>query len=286
MTTANPSDAPSLDRIADLLICPGCSESLAIRPEAASCPQCGAKYPIRDGIPLLARMGTTDTWTGGSDPAELDSKQYQEQYHEVARAAEYNAAYRERLFKRMSTAREYGLLKRLLQSQGHCGMILELPCGGGRLSPQIAPFADLLVEADIAEGQVLYGKRNVTSATPRIWLTASAFHIPFREGSFDGAVCVRLCHHLPAAIERERLIRELLRVSKRFVIMTFFDYHSVKNLLRRMRQPFDHKPPKMTMTVDEVARLAARHGAKLAECPALASLSSGHRYALMVKGES
>ena len=277
------SGSTNLARISDILICPYCSAGVRIQPDQLCCSSCGATYPVRDGVPLLARMGTADTWAGDRRQEAATSQAYQEKYRELDEAAQYNADYRERFLKRMSTLREYRLLQRLLRSQGRSRRILELPCGGGRLSPQIAPHADLLVEADIAEGQVLYGKRNVTSDTPRIWMTASAFHIPFQNDSFDGTVCIRLCHHLPTASERERLIKELFRVSQRFVLMTFFDHHSVKNWLRRVRRPFNHKPPKSTMTVSEVRQLARDNGAELVACPSLAALSSGHRYALMVK---
>jgi hypothetical protein len=67
------------------------------------------------------------------------------------------------------------------------------------------------------------------------------------------------------------------------VIMTFFDYHSLKNLGRRLRQPFDHQPPKSTMTVSRVRELAAAGGADLVACPAVSPIGSGHRYGLMVK---
>lgn len=96
-------------------------------------------------------------------------------------------------------------------------------------------------------------------------------------------MCVRLNHHLPTADERERLVRELLRVARKFVVMTFFDYHSLKNLGRRLRRPLDKKPPKMTMTVARVHELAREGGFELVEWPALARLGSGHRYALMVE---
>lgn len=269
-----------------MLICPNCAAGMMIQPDQLRCSGCGAQYPIREGVPLLARMGTVDTWDDDRAKDDRNSQAYQEQYRELDKAAQYNADYKERLFKRMSTAREYWLLRSLLQSQGHSERILELPCGGGRLSAQIEPFTDLLVEADIAEGQVLYGKQNAPHDKPRIWMTASAFHIPFRNDSFDGTVCVRLCHHLPTENERERLMKELFRVSRRFVLMTFFDYHSLKNRLRRIRRPFNHKPPKSTMTVDNVRRLARENGAELVECPALAFLGSGHRYALMVKSKT
>jgi ubiquinone/menaquinone biosynthesis C-methylase UbiE len=117
-------------------------------------------------------------------------------------------------------------------------------------------------------------------------MTASAFHIPLRDESVDATVCVRLCHHLPTSAERERLLRELLRVSRRFVIMTYFDFHSVKNALRRLRRPFTGKPPKMTMKTSRVAELAKEGGAELVACPAVSLLGSGHRYAMMVKGKA
>ena len=83
----------------------------------------------------------------------------------------------------------------------------------------------------------------------------------------------------------ERLIEELLRVSRRFVVMTFFDFYSLKNWLRRARRPFNKKPPKLTMKVERVRELAAANGARLVKYPMLAPTSSGHRYALMVKDQ-
>jgi len=98
-------------------------------------------------------------------------------------------------------------------------------------------------------------------------MSASGFQIPLRDASVDGTVCVRLTHHLPTETERVRLVRELLRVSRRFVIMSFFDYYSPKNTLRRLSRPFNRKPPKSTMKVRELRRLAQDCGATLVESP-------------------
>jgi hypothetical protein len=151
------------------------------------------------------------------------------------------------------------------------------------LSKPLAETTDLLVEADIALGQVLYGAGRRDWTTPEVRMTASAFHVPFRDRAVDGVVCIRLCHHLPTPAERTRLLVELLRVADRFVLMTFFDFRSLKNLLRRARRPFDHKPPKHTMRVEEVARIGADHGFALRRCPPLSRMGSGHRYALLVR---
>jgi hypothetical protein len=74
-----------------------------------------------------------------------------------------------------------------------------------------------------------------------------------------------------------------MRVSRRFVIVTFFDHYSLKNLTRRMRHPFNRKPPKMTMTTERVAELAQKGGGRLVAAPPLSRIASGHRFALIVK---
>jgi len=89
-------------------------------------------------------------------PADRTSKAYQQNYQKDQRAATYNTKYRDRWTKRISTWREFGLLDRILRNQGRCKVLLDLPCGGGRLSPPMARYADLLIEADVALGQLRY----------------------------------------------------------------------------------------------------------------------------------
>ncbi len=268
--------------VSRLLACPDCGGEVSREGDSVRCRACAATFPVREGIPVFARFGTVEE-PSGAKPA-LTSEKYQQNYQDVTEATRYNKMYTSSFSKRWSTQREFTLLERLLASQPRCASLLDLPSGGGRLSPQIAQYTDLLIESDIALGQVQYGRQNGrVPATRQFWMTASGFHIPLKTGSVDGVVCVRLSHHLPTSAERERLLRELLRVSRRFVVMTFFDHHSLKNLGRRLRQPFDRKPPKMTMTVARVRELAREGGADLLACPALSPIGSGHRYALLVK---
>jgi uncharacterized protein YbaR (Trm112 family)/SAM-dependent methyltransferase len=263
------------------LACPDCRADLAGRSHALQCLKCGRDFEIRDGIPLLLPRALAE-----AEPPSLPdgtSHAYQQNYREVERAERYNAKYSKQALKRASTRREFQLIERLLGSVPRSEVLLDLPSGGGRLSPALAPFTDLILEADVAFGQLQHGRTGPPLATPQLWLNASAFDIPLRDQGVDGTVCVRLAHHLPAASERERLVGEILRVSKRFALMTFFDFHSTKNRLRRLRQPFDGKSPKITMTRQELRALAGRSGFSLVACPALSRLFSGHRYALMVR---
>lgn len=271
-------DAPrALQPLLELLACPWCRAALDWRPAGLGCSSCPAQFPARDGIFDLARRGTAETW--GAADSEGSSQAYQDAYAALEPAQHYNREYEVRTFKRLSTQRERNLIARLLRPHGRVQHLLELPCGGGRLSPSFAPWTELLVQVDTGWGQLLHANRRPTLDTPRVLLAASGFHVPFRDASLDGVACVRLSHHLPTGDERRRLLQELLRVARRYVLMTFFDHHSLKNRLRQRTK----KPPKMTMRVDEVRGIAREHGAELVAAPMLSWVGSGHRYAMMVK---
>lgn len=267
--------------LAGRLACPECRAALDWRSHALRCLECGRDFAICDGIPLLLPLALAEAEAEPNRGQESSSRAYQENYREVERAERYNAKYSKQVLKRASTRREFQLIERLLGSLQRSEVVLDLPSGGGRLSPALAPFADLILEADVAFGQLLHGRSAPPLATPQIWLNASGFDIPLRDQAVDGTVCVRLAHHLPAASERERLVHEILRVSKRFALMTFFDFHSTKNRLRRLRRRFDGKQPKITMTQGELRALAEPRGFSLVTCSPLSRLFSGHCYALM-----
>jgi SAM-dependent methyltransferase len=283
--------ARKLDTPADLATlacfwaCPTCRGPLVASPDLIRCTACGAGHALHAGIPLFARFGSAEAWSGADRPART-SEDYQREYQRRDAADGYNAMYSERWHKRWITRREQALLGGLLASQPRSTSLLDLPSGGGRLSAVMAPHTELLLEADIALGQLLHGREHQRVAARQLWLTASGFHIPLRDRAVDGVVCVRLNHHLPTADERERLLAELLRVARRFVVMTFFDHHSLKNWLRRARAPFDGKPSKMTMSVARVRELAAEGGFDLVAWPTLMHLGSGHRYALLVRRDA
>jgi len=110
------------------------------------------------------------------------------------------------------------------------------------------------------------------------WLTASAFLIPLKEGVVDGILCNRLAHHL-AGVEQERLIGELLRVSKRFVILSYYDYDSFKSRGRRLRG----KNPGYTLRRSDLDAMAKRHGASIEMDLPLWVKGSRLRFALLLK---
>ena len=270
----------SLQPIKNILVCPACRGGLHFEQHDITCLNCKQVYPIHENIPQFAVYESDEAAL--KDVAEISKNNYEHRYKDFEKARNYNLKYDRKLLKRLSTRREYQLLQRLLGQQKHCATMLEIPCGGGRISPQLVNATDSLIQADVGLGQILYGMAREKLKIPQIWMTASAFRIPLQDNSMDAAVCIRLSHHLPTSQQREDLLAELLRVARRYVVMTFFDYHSIKNSLRRLR----YSKPKLTMTLSQVASIATLHGAKLVACPRLSIIGSGHRYALMVKTSS
>jgi SAM-dependent methyltransferase len=267
----------TLDSTTELLVCPECRGDLARQDASLACPNCSRSYEVKDGIPLLARIGSSEQWGVASDGAT--STDYQERFQASNIGEAYKQRYQRRWSKRCATRREIHLIERLLASQPHCSRVLDIPCGGGRVSGPLTKAADLVLQTDVSLGQVLMARRTMGSEGRIIWFTASAFLIPLKDGAVDGTVCNRLTHHLPSAAEMERLICELLRVSTRFVILSYYNHNSLKSLGRRLRGKY----PGHTLRRADLRALAERHGASVQIDIPFWHAGSRLRYALLQK---
>lgn len=269
-----------ISRIEPLLACTQCAGSLKPAADHLACQSCATRYEVREGIPILGRVSTAATPKEGA-PGQ-DSRNYQTNYVAMKGAESYRSRYEQEFFKRLSTRREIRRIRELLRRGGHSRVILDIPCGNGRVSAPLAESCELLIEADIGFGQVLLGRDTADAGDRRVWMTASAFAIPFKDNSVDGIVCNRLLHHLYAA-EREQVFAEMLRVAARFVILNFYDGHSLKSFSRRLRGTSGPGRPEKTMTAGEVAAIAEKHGARLEKSVPLWFAGSRFRYARLVK---
>lgn len=206
---------------------------------------------------------------------------YQENYQSSERAKRYNEKYRAKLFKRWTTARELRVLDRALRLvSSPDATILDLPCGGGRLYPAIAAHGARIVGMDYAIGQVRHYRSSVPGSRVR-FAVGSALRIPMKERAVRGVLCVRLMHHLPRKEDRANLVRELARVAERFVVVTYFDTHSLKNRIRRLTRIFHRKRDKNTMSRREIEQTAREAGFRLVAALPLSRCFSGHRYAVL-----
>lgn len=195
-------------------------------------------------------------------------------------AASYNTKYEREWHKRFTTKREYRVIGECFRIAGPQDLVLDLPCGCGRLCGALHPYARRHVEMDVSLEMLKFARENLSEWKPGL-AEASAFHIPLRDGAVDLAFSARLFHHVPDPKERTQYIRELCRVSRKWVIMTFFHTWSFKNVLRMIRRPFNRKRPKVTMTTEELREVARAAGYEVVTTIPLFRLASGHHYAVL-----
>lgn len=131
---------------------------------------------------------------------------------------------------------EQRLIKTLLTSYDLAGSsVLDIPCGYGRLFPLYTCLDMDFIGVDLNLGMLqLATQYDHPNSRGRI-LHGSIFDLPFADESFDAVLCIRLLHHQFHHAERQRLLSELARISRRYVVLSYYQFdwlHACSCLLR------------------------------------------------------
>lgn len=208
-------------------------------------------------------------------------------YNSGRGAAAYKADYENKLHRKLSDRRERALLERYFAEVGPVGTLLDLPCGHGRLSGLLHERCEELIEADWSFTMVSLNQRDhgrmAEKGRGRRYLRCSALQIPLPDRSVDAVVSFRLSHHLESQELRELHLRELFRVAKKAVIVTWFSATSLKNRLRQVRVAFGKKKPKNVLRNDRVRAIAAECGYGQKFAKPLFLIGSGHVLGLFLR---
>ncbi|MBL8754209.1 MAG: class I SAM-dependent methyltransferase [Planctomycetes bacterium] len=203
-------------------------------------------------------------------------------YNSPRGAEAYKADYQNKLHRKWSDKRERALLTRYFAQIGHVDRILDLPSGHGRLSDLLHAHCKTLIEGDWSFTMVSLNKRD-HGTDRRRYCRASALEIPLPDGAVDVAVSFRLSHHLETQELRERHLRELFRVAKKHVIVTWFSATSLKNMLRQLRVKLAGKKPKNVLRNERVRAIAQEAGFRQTLAKPLFLIGSGHVLGLFTR---
>jgi len=153
------------------------------------------------------------------------------------RAPGAGARYAGTRFRAGREARDPARLARLLER--HLGplpadapgpaLLLDAPCGAGRLFPTLAARGRV-VGLDVSPAMLEGARARGAEAL----LAGDLAALPFAAQSFDAVVCCRLLHHLEREEDLVRIARELVRVSRALVLVTYWDAASLPALRRRL----------------------------------------------------
>ncbi|HXH83441.1 MAG TPA: methyltransferase domain-containing protein [Candidatus Tectomicrobia bacterium] len=205
-----PHDAGELRR---LLVCPGCRGDLGWASDVAHCRDCGASYPVRDGIPVLLPAGHQHD---AHDEIEHLHKHAQAGYFGRALAEEFEierpygapAAYGWTLERKFERA-----VRRLDPLAGRT--VADVCAGSGMDAEMLARRGARVLAFDISEGCARRAKaRAERHGVPYLAVVADAERLPLRDAAVDIAFVHDGLHHLERP---EDGIDEMARVASRAV---------------------------------------------------------------------
>jgi ubiquinone/menaquinone biosynthesis C-methylase UbiE len=159
--------------------------------------------------------------------------------------------------------RERACLHQLVAGLGPLEVSLDLPCGTGRLADILAKASRKVILADSSPLMLELAKEEL-GETPAEYLQTNAERIDLPTGSVDLILCHRLLSHIPAAEVRARIMKELARVTRRYLVISCYPpgiRTRIKGLLRRVFP--GSRSAKQPATLKEYLDLANAVGLRL-----------------------
>ena len=195
-----------------------------------------------------------------------------------AAAEKYNRA----LVGTKKHQREGAALEKVLDHIKPGSTVLDLPCGTGRLYPQLSRRDFVISCADSSGHMTDIARENI--ADPNVsFNVCDVLDTGFADNSFDAVICNRLFHHFFESEIRIKALTELGRITRDVLIVSYYGDRCLdawtfrlKNFLRR-RSPTDRVPiPPATFAAEAVAA-----GLRIVEEVQARPYVSMHTYAVL-----
>jgi ubiquinone/menaquinone biosynthesis C-methylase UbiE len=131
--------------------------------------------------------------------------------------------------------RKWRAISRALACATGLRSVLDLPCGTGRFTGHLADGGLDVVGADISTAMMSEARSRLADRVGlRGFLRADAERLPLADGSIDCVMSIRFLHHIDPPT-RVAILRELARVSRRWLILDFRHKQSYRYLIFRLR---------------------------------------------------
>lgn len=144
---------------------------------------------------------------------------------------------------------EMALIRRALTYVEGVESFLDAPCGAGRATIMLAREGFKATGVDLGEGAVTVARRKVMEARVTASIEKGDIeNLPFGENAFDATLCFRLYHHFPDDEVRKRMIAALCRVSRKYVVISYFSPLSPTSIRRYLRAALFNEPSRQVAT--------------------------------------
>ena len=177
--------------------------------------------------------------SSAAPPPTTDARTSADEALDRFNTAQAAAKYTRGLTDTPSHKREMRCIRAALRGVPSGARVLDLPCGTGRLLPELSGMGFVVTEADssphmIDQARAFAVARGVKVPDER-FVVASVFETGFSADQFDATVCNRLFHHFFESDVRQRALRELRRITRGTIVVSFFSSRSFLGTLFGVR---------------------------------------------------
>jgi ubiquinone/menaquinone biosynthesis C-methylase UbiE len=114
--------------------------------------------------------------------------------------------------------------------------ILDVPCGGGRVTVHLGKLGYQMSAADLSESMIVIARENIAHAGLAAAVERQDVErLTYPNRGFDTIISFRLFHHFPTPAVRQTVVRELCRVARKYVALSYFSPRSFTSVKRSVR---------------------------------------------------
>jgi ubiquinone/menaquinone biosynthesis C-methylase UbiE len=180
----------------------------------------------------------------GSHDITSYSRRLQDETRAELYAKRFESGSRRRIDKR-----EQHAVRKIFAGLKSCHSVLDVPSGAGRFINTLSQGGRRVIEADVAFEILEYAQsKAVKLKIDAQALQGDAARLPLTSGAVDCVFSNRLLHHIHASSERKALLKEFHRVSRRYAVVSFFNYKGlaqIRSFLKRLKgrvPPYANQP--------------------------------------------
>lgn len=188
---------------------------------------------------MPAKEGERQQGISEDDLQGVDAERYYEirkQFYRDARIAERYDEHRISGARSSRHRAEWRAIEKALAAAGGVREILDVPTGTGRFVDSWLGMGLRVAGADISVEMMRQAQERLAAGASREralgFVQCDAEALPFRPASFDLVASIRFFMHLTPQV-RLSVLRELSRVSRRWVLVDYRHKHAPRNVFKR-----------------------------------------------------
>jgi SAM-dependent methyltransferase len=153
------------------------------------------------------------------------------------------------LDQRMVHHREKRILERIFDGMGKkSGLALDIPCGYGRFTPLLHRQGFIPVSSDYSFSMVKRALKSYPDMPLHGGFIADAKNLlPLKDGTAEVILSMRFFHHIHNERERGAVLSEFSRVTRKWVVLSFYQSTPIHLLQRLLRRIFKRARRKIKM---------------------------------------